>query len=223
MCFRAHLQVQCLEKQAQKAEKVWEVSERGRIFRFKLSVFAEEELFLGALGDDEVFRVGLRSPTSSGLHYLRERNLLFSDLSNGSVMIYRTNKLPHLEVICLVQAGKSLLDIQSIVLNEKEYVVTLVGDYTVRIWHLVKGRMRLLKVIRMGDAPRSLVYLENYKMIAIGCQSNYVKFFRFPWMRLERTVYLSECGAHFLFFEGEEFSWGDKREEKLNRIYPTTS
>ncbi len=64
--------------------------------------------------------------------------------------------------------------------------------------------MRMLKVIRCECTPHSVVYLENYKMVAISYEANYVKFFSFPCMKLERTVYLDDDGRHYLFLMKEK-------------------
>ncbi len=85
-----------------------------------------------------------------------------------------------------------------------------------KIWHLVKGRMRLLKVFRDSYGIHSVVYLESYKMIAIASNTNSVKFFSFPCMKLEKTVDLSQNGSHFLFLMKDKNMVGvTSQNEKL--------
>jgi len=157
---------------------------------------------------DNVVKLDLKCRASCSLCHLSKRNLLFSCLSNGDVRIYRTNKLPHLKVMCSASTGKWITALQWVKVNGKEYIVTASIDRFVRIWHLTKGRMRLIKAMHNEDIPYSLGYLENEKMIAVGYNSNYIKFLRLPSMKLEKTVPLSGGGVHHLFLMKEKDSIG---------------
>ena len=70
-------------------------------------------------------------------------------------------------------------------------MITGSGNSPMKIWHFLKGKMRLLKVLQEEDVS-SLVYLENYKMIATTCESKEIKFWRFPSMKLEKKINFSE-------------------------------
>jgi len=166
---------------------------------YALSLLDSKKLYIRNLDDETMLEFDLRRYASYGLHYLSKRKLLFAGLENGFVRVYRINKLPHLKVICSVRTKGWTLALQSFTVNGKEYVVTISEDQTVRIWHLLKGKMRLLKVLYNGRGFRSLVYLENYKMIAIAYEPSEISFFRFPSMKLERKVELKKDGLNHLF------------------------
>jgi len=56
------------------------------------------------------------------LHNIHEKNLLFSGLANGSMILYRTNQLPKLPVLATVQAHKFVkyvTAIQNVTINKK--------------------------------------------------------------------------------------------------------
>jgi len=158
-----------------------------------------KKLYVGTLDDDNVFKVDRGHPSAFGLHHINKRNLLFSGLTNGDVRVYRTSKLPLLQAICSAHTGEWVSGIHSLNINGKEYVVTSSKNQPVKIWHLTKGRMRLLKVIHTEGVCPSSIYFEQEKMIVIGDQSNEIKFLRFPSMRLEKAVRVSHLGVHHLF------------------------
>jgi len=166
-----------------------------------------KRVFLGTLGNENVVRSGPLENDSSFLQRLAQGNLLFSGLGDGSVVIYRTDKLPRMPIFCSFRAHRGKMFMvapQRIVINKKEYIVTASQDWTVKIWHLLKGRMRLLRVIYCEESNLSMVYLENYKMIALASGSDSVKFFRlFSW-KLEGTVSLSKDNTRSLFLMKEK-------------------
>jgi len=169
---------------------------------YAFSLLDSKKLYIGNLEHENLVNFDLNHKDSVSLYHCTKRNLLFSGLENGSVRIYRTNKLPDLQAFYSMQAhqaGKWVLSVQCIMVDRKEYVVTSSEDWTVKIWHLIKGRMRLLKVIPLPGEPHSLVYLENYKMIVTAYASGCMQFFRFPSMKMERTVDLVNSGVYHLF------------------------
>jgi len=120
-------------------------------------------------------------------------------------MIYRTGKLPYLQRISSIQAhqaGQWVVTIEDFHVDGKEYVVTSSHDSTVKIWHLIKGRIRFFRIIHVEAIVYSLVYLEGFKMIAMVYE-NYqeIRFFNVFSGKLERTFSFSEdtCpGSGFL-------------------------
>ena len=186
---------------------------------YAFSLLESEKLYVGNLNNGFVLKFDLNSTPSFGLHHLSKEKLLFTGLSNSYVKAFRTNKLPHLKAICSVRTKGWTLGIQSFNVNGKEYVVAAGEDQTVRIWHLVKGRVRLLKVIHNKSEFCSLICLENYKMIATSCKDNSLRFWRFPSMKLEKVVSLSE-GAFHLFLVKEKNMIGvtNENESKIEFV-----
>jgi len=173
---------------------------------YAYSESGSKEVFLGTLGNENVVSSGPQNNYSFFLQRLSQGNLLLSGSADGSMAIYRTDKLPRLPIFCSFRAHQDrmfMLTAQRIVIGQKEYVVTASQDQTVKIWHLLKGRMRLLRVICCEEIPVSLVYLENYKMLAIALGSESVKFVRLLSGKLESTISWSEDNTRCLFFMKE--------------------
>jgi len=153
-------------------------------------------LAIGSLENEDIYKVGPQNSDCSDLVSLPERGLLVSSYENGSVRAYRTNKPPNLKAICSVKAhqgGQWVPTIENINANGKEYTVTAGSDRTVKIWHLVKGKMRLLRVIQTEERVYQFVYLEKYKMIAAPRESfKEIRFWSILSGKLERTFVYSE-------------------------------
>jgi len=108
------------------------------------------QLFVGNLENKNIVNFNSNDKTSICLENLPKRNLLFSGLPNGSVVIYRTGRLPKLQILYSTRGYqvRSLSKVQNITINGKDYVIATSGhDCTIRIWHLIKGKMRLLRVV----------------------------------------------------------------------------
>ena len=174
---------------------------------YAFSLFGSNKLYIGNFNNDNVIRFGSNKSDAVSLKSLAKRNLLFSGLMDGSLMIHRTNKLPSLKIFGVIQAhkaGQMVLTVQNININGKEFMVTASSDLTAKIWCLVKGRMRLLRVIRTEEICYSLVYLENFKMIAITEKSKYIKFFSVSSGKLEKMFCVNEDATHCLFWMKEK-------------------
>jgi len=103
---------------------------------FAFPLFNIKKLYIGNLDHNDVVTFDLNENNPTSLHYSQKRDLLFLGTSNGSVMIYRTDKLPDLQILYSVQAhsaGNWVLDIQCIHVNGKEYIATAGDDWTVKI------------------------------------------------------------------------------------------
>jgi len=164
-------------------------------------LIGSKRIYIGNLENKNVISFGWNNLKPNGLLHMAKYSLLLSSFDNGSVKIFNTNKLPHLQVLLSVQThqNKMIHALQSFCLNGKEYVITSGKDMTLRIWHLVKGRMRLLKVVRTdGKTADSVVYLENYNMVAASYEENRIDFFKLPTWRLEKT-FCCEFDAKELF------------------------
>jgi len=141
----------------------------------------------------------------SCLFRLEKANLLLSSQTNGSLLFYRTDRLPRLPIFDTIQ-GYDANDygisrkVQSIRISQREYTTVVGGDYTIKIWHLFKGKMRKLKVIPTGDQVYCMVYLENYKMLVTTHQTQSIKFWRFPSGRYvsKIDVKMRSCYGVFL-------------------------
>jgi len=139
------------------------------------------KLYLCNLENEEI--VGFRSKEDASFPFetLKNRRILVTGLKNGSLVVYRTDRLPKLPMICSVQAhqiGKFVIKLESVFMKNKEYIVTCGFDGKIHLWHLVKGRMRRLRSIVIGEIIHGLVFLEEYKMLAItyGRDANEMKF-----------------------------------------------
>ena len=174
---------------------------------YAYSVYESNQLSIGNIKNDNVLIFDSPRSDRFDLYQLSKSPLLFSSLINGSVLIYRTDKLPQMPVIGRFQGdrtrGNAALP-QSFMMNGKEYVATTAQDEEIKIWHVVKGRMRLVKVIRTERRISSFVYLENYKMIAAVFRSNEMEFYKVPSGRLERRLELETSDAESIFLKGKD-------------------
>jgi len=170
---------------------------------FAVSAYSSSELQIGSLDDENLLRFDSRDSDPFYLHCLLKSRLLLTSLEGGSVLVYRTDKLPHLPVIGQLQAenssGESVALTQSFMMSGKEYVMTTAQDSAIKIWHKGKGKMRLVKVIRKDSIIRSWVYLENYKMIAVVYQFGKMEFFRLASGKSERTLKLKISDVRSMF------------------------
>jgi len=136
------------------------------------------------------------------LESLTKRKLLLVGLDCGSVILYRTDRLPKLPVLGLIRGCEksAALEVKSLIINGKEYILAAGCDNKIRIWHIIKGRMRLLKAIQMKETVSSMVYLEDYKMLAMAHNMNYLRFLQLPCGKLEARVdvELESCTNVFL-------------------------
>jgi len=111
------------------------------------------------------------------------------------VKIFNTKKLPHLREIFSVQAyqNEMIYALQSFCIKGKEYVITSGLDNTLKIWHFIKGKMKLLKVIHLEHKiADSVVYLEKYNMVAVSYETNHIDFFKLPCWKLEKKFRFDE-------------------------------
>ena len=158
---------------------------------YAFSLLESNELYIGNFENDNVLKFDSENSHSVSLHYLPKSDLLLSILKDCSVVLYHTDKLPHLPVIGKLQAVRTseyVGLVQSFLIKGKEYIVTAMEYFILKIWHLIKGKMRLFRVIRTGGLIRSLVYLENSEMIAVLYQSGKLAFFGVFSGKLEREI-----------------------------------
>jgi len=92
--------------------------------------------------------------------------------------------------------------------TKKEYIITGGNDNAIRIWHFIKGKMRLLKVIHIEEDVSCMVYLEEYKMIATTHHKEYIKFFSLPSGRLDTTLTLDMTKSRNIFLMGDKNTLG---------------
>ena len=149
---------------------------------------------IGSLDNEDFYKVNSQNSDCSDLVNIPKRNLLLASYKNGLVRTYYTKKLPNLKVLCSVKAHQAGESIENININGKEYAVTAGGnDLTVKIWHFVKGKMRLLRIIHTEERVFQFVYLENYKMIAAPRASfREIRFWNILSGKLEKTFFYHE-------------------------------
>jgi len=161
------------------------------------------KLFIGSIQDNES-TTPLYSKDSDAwyLHHLHQKKILLSGLANGKIAIYKTNNPSNVKMVDSLQGhkfGKYVTVITTVTINKKEYIITGGNDHTIKIWHFIKGKMRLLKVIQNNEDVSTIVYLENYKMIASTHHRDYIKFFKMPFGTLEKTLPLGLNKARNIF------------------------
>ena len=187
------------------------------------------QLSLGNLENGELLRFNLVGFETLGLCCFAKRKLLVSILSSnsrGSLRIYRTDQLPKLPVISSIQGFSyegeiASRQIQSMTINGKEYLITAGYDFPLRIWHFSKGKIKLLKVIQMGERSHDVAYLENYKMLATTYKGLELRFLKFPSGRLESSVYLLNqqlCLGIFLILDKNILGVPSYSENKINIV-----
>jgi len=157
------------------------------------------------------FRFSSKKLRVKSLETLSNGRVLLASLRHGQVVLYRTNFLPDVKIICSVRiqtslglAMKEAGVIKKIVVKNKEFIITSYpGEKTMKIWHLNKGRMKLLKVIQVGEDVSQMIYLENEKMIAVSFKKS-MGFFSLWTGELRKILSLNdmeEVGDIFLMNE----------------------
>ncbi len=87
------------------------------------------------------------------------------------------------------------------VINGKELIITRGNDGKMKVWHFVKGRMRLLRVIQIGEYVEGpCIYLDNYKMICTTKGKESLKFFSLISGELKNTFELKSPKALSVVF-----------------------
>lgn len=126
---------------------------------------------------------------------------MFSSLWDYSLAIYRTNQLPRLPILYSTRGHKDrCIEIHHAKVHKKGYFVTNGADRTIRIWHITKGKVRLLKVIRLKERVYSMAYLENYRLLAVVQSSKEVKFLSLLSGKIEKTLDLNLTSCVNVFF-----------------------
>lgn len=106
----------------------------------------------------------------TSLHYQKEKKMLYSGFANGKMSIYNVDKIGNLSLIQTIQAHDDFVQcIISINLWDKDYVVTATKKSTIKIWTIVSGTVRLMKVIQIGfRSLNNIIYLPKYQVLAIN-------------------------------------------------------
>jgi len=167
---------------------------------FAFSSSKSKKLFFGNLESRQTVQKNSNDSDVWYLHHIPTKRILLAGLANGKIAVY--NSRERYSMIGCFQAhkfGKYVTMISSIKIKGKEYIITAGNDKTIKIWHIMKGRLRLLKVIQSNDSVSTFVYLENYQMIASTHHQDYVKFFKLPHGKLEATVNLRMEKARNIF------------------------
>ncbi len=200
MLSGSYLYVQRLKSRAQKAEEIRRTNPDSRISQLALlcfSVYDSNQLSIGNVKNDNVVNFDSPNRDFYDLHYLSKRKTLLASPGGGSVLMYRADKLPKLPIIGKFQGDRTTRNAaltQSFVKNGKEFVATRAQDEEIKIWNLVKGRMRLVKVVKAEKKIHCFAYLEDYHMIAMVYQSDEMEFFGFPSGKLEKRLKLKRRG-----------------------------
>jgi len=157
---------------------------------YAFSQYESFELLVGNLHNEDVLAFNLNGKDSFGLYNFPKRSLLFSTLQDSSIVIYRTDRLPKFPILYLNRDYKSQdwTKVLSLTIKGKDFIVTAGYDEKIQIWHLTKGKMKKLKGFSVQEGVVGMVYLENYKMLAVTFTGSSLKFFRFPSGKLESTL-----------------------------------
>ena len=152
-----------------------------------------KELCVGTLENGKIWTIHSKDKSPYYLQSLNKSRLLLATLEDGTVMVYRTNKLPKMPVFCSVKGhyvSFSFVRIQNAMVNGKEIVITIEKGLVLKIWQIRKGAMRLLRIIETKEQIDGFVYLENEKMIVTtgGYESNSIKFWSLTSGKLVKTL-----------------------------------
>ena len=185
---------------------------------YAYSAWGSYQLHMGNLENGDLFHFPMERSDIFDFRSLPKRNLLFSSLNDGSVIIYRTDRLPKLPILCSIKGnGGVSRTLESVTINKKDFMLTAKYGSTVEVWHLTKGRMRRLKVIQMQEEIEvyCTVYFENYKMVATVHGTEEVRFWRLFSGKLEwrLDVEMNECFHSFLMKDKNAMGvvdWGPK-------------
>lgn len=164
---------------------------------YVVSICNTGKLHLGNMESGSMETFGSRSFDSFYLHKLVKGPFLLSLSLESLLVIYRTDQLPKAPIICSINIHKvsgspCVWKIESAMIKNKEFLITIGSDCKIRIWHLIKGRMRVLRTINIGDQASGFAYLEDHKMIAVayGKEHSDLEFFSLISGRLESKTYL---------------------------------
>jgi len=170
---------------------------------FAFSSSKSGKLFFGNIKTEKAVQKYSKESDAWYLHHMPGKNLLFAGLANGKIAAYKTNgkdgRYPLVESVQAHRFGKYVTMITSVNIKGKEYIITGGNDHTIKIWHILRGRLRLLKVIQNNEDVSTIVYLENYQMIASTHHKDYIKFFKVPSGKLEATINLGLTKARNIF------------------------
>ena len=186
-----------------------------------------DEVSIGNLEDGSRIRLETKERSLYSMKNLKKKNLLLASSVGGSLRIYRTDCLPK-KLPMLYSVGRdeymAAVEIHNLIINGKEYIVTPGCDCKIRIWHMMKGKLRLLRVISMKEEVFCTVYLENYKMLAVTHRRDFISFFSLPSGQLVRTLDLKlrDCQGIFLMEDKNAIGVGSYTEStiKIIQLHP---
>ena len=200
-----NLSSKILQKVQEIPNNIWTMA----FINSKLVAFAgqqSQKLYVGNLENGDLLHFDLGDNDAWDLLCLPNKNLLFSSLANGCVQVYRTDQFPRLPMLNCFRGFDSDGDsfwrsIQNVTINGKDYIIIAGGnEKKIRILHLSKGKMKLIKVIPSEDKVYRMVYLENYKILATTHQMHFIRFYSLPSGKLESVLDLGMemCRSIFL-------------------------
>jgi len=168
---------------------------------YAFSSSKSNKLYFGNINSDQTFAKYSLNSDSWYLYHDNDKKLLFSGLANGKLAIYNTKNNAN-TLVDSIQAhrfGKYLTVILRINVKGKEYILTGGNDHTMKIWQLIKGKIRLVKTVQTTEDVSTIVYLEEYQMIATTHHRDFVKFWSLPHIKLEHTLTLGLNKARNIF------------------------
>jgi len=170
---------------------------------YAFSSSKSNRLYFGNLNNENAVSSYSLNSDSWYLFHHTEKRLLLSGLANGKLAVYNTRPGPNnYKLVDSVQAhrfGKYLTVILKINIKGKEYILTGGNDHTMKIWHLVRGKVKLIKTVQTTEDVSTIVYLEDYQMIATTHHRDFVKFWSLPFIKLEHTLTLGLNKARNIF------------------------
>jgi WD40 repeat protein len=169
--------------------------------RYAFSSSKSGKLYFANVNEDKAVPHPSKDSDSWYLFHHNQRKLLFSGLANGKLAIYST-KNDKYDMVQSVQAhkfGKYVTVILTVNVKGKEYIVTGGNDHTIKLWQVIKGRLRLVRVITTTEDVSTIVYLEEYQMLATTHHRDFVRFWKLPYGKLESTLSLGLNKARNIF------------------------
>jgi len=197
--------------------------------RYAFSSSKSNRLYFANVNEDRAVPMPSKDSDSWYLFHHNEKKLLFSGLANGKLAIYNTKKsnYPMVQSVQAHKFGKYVTVILTVNVKGKEYIVTGGNDHTIKLWQIIKGRLRLVRVITTTEDVSTIVYLEEYQMLATTHHRDFVRFWKLPYGKLESTLSLGLNKARNIFPMKDKNMLGvadlSKNLLKVIQLHPTES
>jgi len=190
---------------------------------YAFAIISSCQLSVGNLKNKDLLSFDSRRRDITCFSKSEKGTLLFSGVANGSMRAYRTDQFPKLPNVCSEQVlglREVFTKIENVMVNGNVFIIASGTDGKIRIWNLVKGKMKLLKIIEIGEIVYVFAYLEKYKMIVTSHQKEYIKFWNLFSGKLEWTYNseLLKIKGIFLMNDKDAIGVADSQTNKIEIV-----